>query len=192
MTRQARKALLIDEHVCPWWLAYTFDNPLRRLIHNPQKILGEFISPGDTVMDVGCGMGYFSLAMAKLVGKKGRVISVDLQTEMLDRVRYRAEQQGLLSRVQLHQCESDKIGVGEPVDFALAFWMVHEVPCQAAFFKDIASLLKPKAHFLMVEPKIHVKKVDFRQSVELAGMCGLKLVAEPSVNMSRAALFKLR
>ena len=192
MTRQARKALLMDEHVCPWWLAYTFDNPLRRLLHNPQKILGDFISPGDTVMDVGCGMGYFSLGMAKLVGADGQVISVDLQTEMLDRVRYRAKNQGLQSRIQLHQCESDKIGVRENVDFALAFWMVHEVPCQAAFFKEIASLLKPKAHFLMVEPKIHVKQVDFQQAVELACMNNLKLIAEPAVSLSRAALFRLK
>ena len=45
--------------VCTWWIAYTFDNPLRRLIHKPQKVLGNFVKEGMTVMDLGCGMGHF-------------------------------------------------------------------------------------------------------------------------------------
>ena len=53
---------------CTWWIAYTFDNPLRRLIHKPQKILGNYIKEGMTVMDLGCGMGHFSIGMAGLVG----------------------------------------------------------------------------------------------------------------------------
>ncbi|GEM_PF-6888608 len=84
-----RKTLLMDDHVCPWWLAYTFDNPLRQLVHNPEKIFSSLIRPGQTVVDIGCGMGYFSLGMAKLVGESGRVISVDLQKEMLAKVHQR-------------------------------------------------------------------------------------------------------
>ena len=55
-----------DHHVCPWWLAYTFDNPLRRLIHNPRDIFSGYVKEGMTVMDVGCGMGYFTLGLAEL------------------------------------------------------------------------------------------------------------------------------
>ncbi len=42
-------------HVCPWWLTYTFDNPLRRWIQDPVRILDNFVRPGMNVMDVGCG-----------------------------------------------------------------------------------------------------------------------------------------
>ena len=56
-----KDVLLTGDHVCPWWLAYTFDNPLRRLVHNPEKMLQKFIKEGDTVVDIGCGMGYFSI-----------------------------------------------------------------------------------------------------------------------------------
>ena len=55
--------------VCSWWCAYTFDNPLRKFLHPVQTVLGEFVKDGMTVMDVGCGMGYFSIGMAKLVGE---------------------------------------------------------------------------------------------------------------------------
>lgn len=179
----------MNDHVCPWWLAYTFDNPARRLIHNPEKILGEFIGTGQTVIDLGCGMGYFSIAMARLVGERGRVISVDIQEKMLETVRRRAERQGLQSRVQLHQSEPHKIGVNEQVDFALAFWMVHEVPDIEAFLKEILTILKPEASFLLVEPKMHVRASDFQKTVELACAAGLKPCSEPNIRVSRAVLF---
>ena len=80
-----------QHHVCTWWIAYTFDNPLRKLFHNPGKIFSDYVKEGMTVMDVGCGMGYFSIGMAKLVGANGKVIAVDLQQKMLDVLRRRAE-----------------------------------------------------------------------------------------------------
>lgn len=80
-------------HVCPWWGGYFIDNPLR-LLHNAEKILGPYVKPGMTVMDVGCGMGFFSIAMAQMVGDQGRVIAADLQEKMLDVLRRRAEKAG--------------------------------------------------------------------------------------------------
>jgi 2-polyprenyl-3-methyl-5-hydroxy-6-metoxy-1,4-benzoquinol methylase len=68
-----------SSRVCSWKHAFALDNPIRRLIHNPQKILGRYIKAGQTVLDVGCGPGTFSLAMAKMVGELGKVIAVDVQ-----------------------------------------------------------------------------------------------------------------
>lgn len=31
-------------HVCPWWLNYCIDNPLRRFIHNPDEIFGPYVN----------------------------------------------------------------------------------------------------------------------------------------------------
>jgi ubiquinone/menaquinone biosynthesis C-methylase UbiE len=62
-------------HVCPWWLAYSFDNPLRRIFHKPEKIFASMVRPGMTVADIGCGMGYFSLGLARIVeSRKTRFI----------------------------------------------------------------------------------------------------------------------
>jgi ubiquinone/menaquinone biosynthesis C-methylase UbiE len=183
------RTLLTGEHVCPWWLAYTFDNPLRRLIHNPEKMLGKFIREGDTAVDIGCGMGHFSIGMAKLVGEKGQVVSVDLQEEMLERVRRRAEKKSFISRVRLHKCSPDKLGVSEDADFALGFWMVHEVRNKESFFDEVAAFLKPGAYFLLVEPKMHVTEPYFRKLIDIAGKAGLKPHTEEPVRLSRAMLF---
>ena len=139
--------------VCPWWLCPTFDNPLRRLIHNPNRILAGLVQPGQTALDLGCGMGYFSIPLARLVGSEGKVICVDLQEQMLAGVRRRAERTGVADRIRLHRAGTDGLGLTETVDFALAFWMLHEVPDQAAFLAEVRACLKPGSHLLIVEPR---------------------------------------
>jgi len=49
-----------ERHVCPWWLCFTFDNLIRKLLHNPENILAPYVHEGNTVLDIGPGMGYFS------------------------------------------------------------------------------------------------------------------------------------
>jgi 2-polyprenyl-3-methyl-5-hydroxy-6-metoxy-1,4-benzoquinol methylase len=91
-------------HVCPWWLAYTFDNPLRKLFHKPRIMLAPYVKEGMHVMDVGCGMGFFSIGMAKLVGDNGKVFSVDLQSKMLEITEKRARRAGVDRRIFIHRC----------------------------------------------------------------------------------------
>ena len=183
--------LLMDDHVCPWWLCYTFDNPLRRLLHNPEKMLCEWIKPGQTVIDIGCGMGYFTLPMARLVGPAGRVIAVDLQDKMLQAVQRRAAKAGLAARIQFQPCQPDTLNLQVQADFILAFWMVHEVPDTRHFLQEVRAALKPDGRFLLVEPRLHVPAANFQRTLDLAGLVGLQLAASPAVKLSRAALLTL-
>ena len=176
------------QHVCPWWLAYTFDNPLRRLLQDPERILAGMVRRGETALDVGCGMGYFSLALARIVGEEGWVIAADLQPQMLERVRRRAVRRGLQNRIRLHRCEPTRIGLREQVDFALAFWMVHEIPDVQGFLAELRGILRPGARFLLVEPRLHVSGPDFRRTLQIALQERLRLLGEPRVPLSRAAL----
>jgi len=189
MSINIKKYLQTGEHTCPWWLCFTFDNPVRRLIHNPEQILGGLIRPGQTVADIGCGMGYFAIPMARLVGESGRVIAIDLQTKMLDALKRRAARWNLQDRIHYHLAQPERIGLAEPVDFALAFWMVHEVQDPEAFLAEIKEMLKPDGHFLLVEPKIHVSQAHFHETVEIARSVGLEPAATPGVSISRAVLF---
>lgn len=180
------------QHVCPWWLAYAFDNPLRRFLHDPERILAGLVRRGETALDCGCGMGYFSLALARMVGEEGRVIAADLQPQMLERVRRRAARRGLENRIRLHRCEPTRIGIREQVDFALAFWMVHEVPDAQRFLAELREILAPGGRFLLVEPKVHVSRTDFRRTLQIAFRERLSLLGEVSVALSRAALLEPR
>ena len=187
-TRPKRKR---HTFVCPWWGGYFIDNPLRRLLHNPEAILGRFVGPAMTVMDVGCGMGYFAIAMAKRVGDQGRVIAVDLQQPMLDVLRRRAERAGVADRIEVHRCESNRLGVHVQADFALAFAMLHEVPDQQRLLGEIHACLKPGGRLLVAEPRLHVSGRAFRRSVAWGEEVGLGVVPEePLVRWFRAAVFR--
>jgi ubiquinone/menaquinone biosynthesis C-methylase UbiE len=177
-------------HVCPWWGGYFIDNPLRRLLHNPEKIVGPYVKPGMTVLDVGCGMGFFSIAMAKMVGNHGGVVAIDLQQKMLDTLKRRAEKAGMADRIQVHKCEQDRLGIDVVADFVLAFMMVHEVPDQRRLLEGIHSCLKPGGKLLMTEPKLDVSLRAFQQTVAAAEELGFREVEEPRVRWCRAMVFE--
>lgn len=71
------------KHVCPWWLGYWLVSPLRRLWEHPVRMLGPFVREGMLVLEPGCGMGFFTLDLARMVGPRGRVVAVDVQERML-------------------------------------------------------------------------------------------------------------
>lgn len=175
-------------HVCPWWLAYTFDNPARRLFHKPERILGPYLKEGMTALDAGCGLGYFSLGMARLVGERGRVISVDIQQKMLDGLMRRARRAGVANIIDARLCEPDNIGVEEQVDFALAFWMVHETPDARNFFAQLRAVVKPGGALLVTEPVFHVGRAAFEMEIEKAESAGFTLKDRPGIAFSHAAL----
>ena len=145
---------------------------------------------GMTALDIGCGMGHFSIGMAKLVGDGGRVISVDLQQKMLDKVRKRAERSGVANRISLRLCKQDDIGVSEPVDFALTFWMAHEVPDQKQMFAQIRSILKDGGKWMLAEPSLHTSAARFEREVGVAQTAGFRLIERPVVAMSFVAVLE--
>ncbi len=177
-------------YVCPWWLAYTFDHRLRNLAHNPVKIFGKYVGPGMTVLDIGCGLGFNTLGLAELVGNGGRVIALDIQQKMLNGAMRRAKRIGVEDRIHPVLARQDSLGLSEKVHFALAFYMIHEVPDPARFMAQVTSCLRPAGRFMIVEPKFHVSKKSFERTLSLAEASGLVLEDRLKVNFSRAALFR--
>lgn len=186
--RLLHRALYRGPHTCPWWFGYTFDNPFRGLVHDPSAILGDLVRPGYTAVDVGCGLGFFTLAMAKLVGPGGRVIAVDVQLEMLERTRRRAERRGLVDRIKFCQCAPDRLGIEGVADFVLAFWMVHEVSQLEAFLAEVRALLRPSGHLLIAEPRGHVPESSFAGTVQRVREAGFEVDLGPTVRFSRSVL----
>ena len=175
--------------VCPVELAASLDNRIRRWFQNPQKILKPYIKEGMTVLDLGCGPGFFTIDIAQMVGKCGRVIASDLQEGMLKKLSDKISGTELEERISLHQCEENRIGLSETVDFVLAFYMLHEVSGQEELLGEIASLLKPDGQLFIVEPPFHVSKSEFNETIKKARKAGLDLVETPRVLFSKAVIF---
>ena len=189
---QAARKVSRKNRVCPHKFSFMMDNPLRRLIQNPAKILGEYIKPGDTVVDIGCGPGFFAVDMAKMAGENGTAIVVDMQAAMLESVRKKARRKGVEDRLRFHQCAPDRIGLSIQADFILAFYMVHETPNAAAFFREAKSMLKKDGKLLVVEPKMHVGQNDFEAMLHVAKSEGLDIIDSPDNKGGRSVLLSRR
>ncbi len=183
----------MSQHVCPWWGGYFIDNFLRRWLHQPEVFLGPFVSPGMTILDFGCGMGFTSIAMARLLAGRGTVIAADLQPQMLRVVERRARRAGLAERIVTHQCRKDSIGLDRTIDFALAFWSAHEVPDLGKLFTEVHACLVSEGTFLVVEPRGHVTPAAMRATTEQAERGGFEaLDSPPAVRWSHAAVYRRR
>lgn len=176
--------------VCPVERAGSLDNRFRRWLQNPKKILSPYVKEGMRVLDFGCGPGFFSIDMAYMVGKSGQVVACDLQEGMLQKLKDKIVGTEIEDRITLHQCNEGQIGWSEKVDFILAFYMIHEIPNQEAFFTEIWSLLKSDGQVFIVEPPFHVSKTGFEEMVRKARNAGFIPVEKPKVLLSKTVVLK--
>ena len=175
--------------VCPVELADSLDSGIRRWLQNPTKILAPYVREGMTVLDLGCGPGFFSIEMAKMVGPNGRVIAADLQEGMLAKLQGKIKGTELEERILPVRCDRDAINVRHCADFLLAFYMVHEVPDKESLFRQLAEVLNMNGRMLLVEPKFfHVSRGAFAATTAVAGRCGFNVGPGPRLPFSWSAL----
>ncbi|MGA9120404.1 MAG: class I SAM-dependent methyltransferase [Bacteroidota bacterium] len=164
---------------------------MRRWLQNPYEIVAPYVKAGMTVLDIGCGPGFFSIEIARLVGPGGKVISADVQEGMLEELGKKVRGTSLEERIKCVKCERTTINVSDMVDFILAFYMVHEVPDKNTFFRQLRSVLKEHGELLLVEPKLfHVSRKAFQQTTAVAEKSGFKFSPGPKLRFSWSALFK--
>jgi ubiquinone/menaquinone biosynthesis C-methylase UbiE len=181
---------LREKHVCPWYCCFTFDNIFRRLVQNPKKILMGLVKPGMTILDVGPGMGFFSIPMAKMVGPEGRILALDIQEKMLQRLKKRAIRNHVEERIECKLVVNSNWGITGEVDFALSFWMVHEVPNQEELLESVYKALMPNGKYLIAEPNFHVSKRMMEKTIESAKSVGFKSVQKPKIFFSRSIVLQ--
>jgi ubiquinone/menaquinone biosynthesis C-methylase UbiE len=178
-----------EKCVCPPNLAPSLDNFIRKRIHNPIKIFSKYIREGMTIIDLGCGPGFFIEAFAEMTGNNGKVIAADLQEKMLEKVRKKIRGKNFENRIILHKCGKEKVGIDIKADFVNAFYMVHEVPSNSNLINEIYSILNKEGIFFLSEPMVHVSKKEFSNTVSHAENIGFKIIDRPGVIISRSAVF---
>jgi ubiquinone/menaquinone biosynthesis C-methylase UbiE len=178
------------EHVCPIWVGYLLANPIRKFVHNPDKILLPFVKTGMKVVEIGPGMGFYSIPLARMVKESGMVYCVDIQQVMLDKIVYRAKRKGLRNiAVRQSNKESYKINdLKEQIDFVLLFAVVHEVYNESKLFKEVSACLKPGGKILFAEPKGHVTESQVMKSISIAEGYGLKKAQEYNINKCHSVI----
>ena len=164
-------------HVCPWWLGPILASPLRRLIESPERLLQPLVTQGMTVLEPGCGMGFFTIPLGRLVGPGGKVVAVDLQPRMIEGLRRRARRAGVADRVHTIVSAPGDAGLtafADSADLAVVIHVLHEVPDQHALLCQLYAALRPGGLLLIVEPKGHETQPEFEATIELARRAGFR------------------
>jgi ubiquinone/menaquinone biosynthesis C-methylase UbiE len=174
------------------WIDRILAKPVRYLFETPGRLLKDYVTDGMTVLDVGCGAGYYSLGMAKSVGPKGRVIAVDTETEAVTSLRNKAEKAGLCERIETRVCSEHDLGIRDlsnQVDFALAVYVVHHAKDPGSLMGDVHRALRPGGRFLVVEPRHHASPAECESTEAAARGAGFALADHPRLHRDWAVSF---
>jgi ubiquinone/menaquinone biosynthesis C-methylase UbiE len=117
------------------------------------------LKPGLVVADIGAGSGVISLQMAAKVAPKGKVLAVDIQQEMLDRLRKRIEDDGVKNvELVLSTARSPRLEP-ESVDLAVMVDVYHEFSYPYEMMRELSRALKPGGRVAFVEYRREDPKV---------------------------------
>jgi len=150
----------------PWWCGQKFTNDGTGIRENLYKFVQEAhmrpyferaIAKGERVVDVGCGIGYYSRMMA---GCGAEVIGVDPSADYMERAEKGAAQSPRFVRAKVGAEPMDMIEDGWAdmvfMSDALLFYFIPEAPTQkadpAVLLADIHRMLRPGGRFISLEP----------------------------------------
>jgi len=113
------------------WMARIHNNPLRRIFDDPIRTLkAAGVQPGQQVLEVGCGPGFFTLPAARLVGNSGLIHAIDLHPLAIKMVKAKLQKAGLTNaQVTLTDAAETKLP-DDSIDLVLLFGVVHTLPLE--------------------------------------------------------------
>jgi ubiquinone/menaquinone biosynthesis C-methylase UbiE len=170
-------------------------SPIRKLFQNPNKLLTPYLRPKMKVLEVGPGMGFFTLPLAKMVGSGGKVYAVDLQEGMLLELKKRVAKAGLEEIIVVRQCSPNSLKVADLInliDLAIMIAVVHEVPDKERLFKEVKQTMKIHAKLLLAEPRGHVTESDFKETLTIAKKVGLVCEVYDKIALGWVAELKVK
>jgi precorrin-6B methylase 2 len=150
------------------------DRPERQNEERPEVVIGAMgLRGGEVVADLGAGSGYFTFRLAKKVGRRGKVLAVDIQDEMLETLRRRSAELGVTNVEEVKAGETDPHLPAGGVDMVLMVDVYHELAYPFEVMTRVREALKPGGRVVFVEyrkedPRVPIKEVHKMSVAQLA------------------------
>ena len=169
---------------------HKLDSDKRRKLVPPGAVLDLMdLHPGVTLLDVGAGIGYFTIPAAARLGEGGKVIAADISREMLDELTRRTRAAG--AAVETVLCGADSVPLADATaDMILLAFVLHEVDDKTAYLREMARLMKSSGALTIVEwdtvespmgPPLQ-ERIGRRELGSLIDAAGLAPLKEARVN----------
>lgn len=139
--------------------AKEFDDPARDAWQRPAAVVAALeIAPGMTVADVGAGTGYFLPHLSRAVGPKGKVIGLDIETDMVSYMQKRIAREGLANaEARVVPLDDPKLAPGS-MDRVLIVDTWHHIDHRPAYAAKLAAALAPGGAVFVVDFKRDAKR----------------------------------
>jgi arsenite methyltransferase len=165
-----------------YW-AKIFESPARAKWQKPDDIVKALdLKPGETVVDIGAGTGYFTRRFAKAVGPSGEAIGLDVEPEMIDYMKADAKKVGLGNYEARVVKADDPQLAPHSADVVFFCDVLHHVDNLVAYLKKIGPALKPDGR---------VAVVDFKDSAPFGPPASMRITREHMIDEFRQAGYHL-
>jgi ubiquinone/menaquinone biosynthesis C-methylase UbiE len=152
-------------HAGAAWL----ERPEREAEEAPSKAVAALnLRPGQVVADIGAGSGYYSVRLARAVGRNGRVYATDIQPEMLTLLQKKIDRDKLTNIELVLGTEVETRLPDGAVDLALMVDVYHELAEPQAFLKSVRRALKKDGRLVLIEFRKEDPKVPIREEHKMS------------------------
>jgi ubiquinone/menaquinone biosynthesis C-methylase UbiE len=122
---------------------------------DPNSILSGFdLKSGMHVADLGTGSGFYALAAARLIGSKGRVYAVEVQKDLLDRVKNNASREGL-HNIEVVWGDIETSGGthlrDSSMDRVIVSNTLFQIEEKERFIREVFRILRPSGKVLVID-----------------------------------------
>ncbi|KOA21443.1 demethylrebeccamycin-D-glucose O-methyltransferase [Clostridium homopropionicum DSM 5847] len=170
------------------------DNPERRRIMPPEETLAKFnIKDDGTLLDIGCGIGYFTIPAVNLV-KNHKVIGIDIVREILEVAEERAKG---ISNIEFRQSEEYSFPVeNNSIKYSFICNVIHEIEDKEMYLNEIERVLLEGGYLLIIDwdkkempvgPPIN-DRISKNEMIELCNSTGLKFIGDIDVSSNNYGL----
>lgn len=143
------------------WRLGTEERERREKVGEVLRLLG--LGPGSRVADLGSGLGFYTVALARTVGQTGRVFAVDIDEAVLAELRRRASD-GRLPQIEvvLGAPDDPRLAPGS-LDAALIVNSYHEMPSHRSILEHLRAALRPGGRLMLIEPYSEERRREPRE-----------------------------
>jgi len=127
-------------------------NQVRMYWQMPNRVLDEIgVESGQIIADVGCGIGYFTMRLAKKVSNSGMVYASDIDTGALAFLKEKAVRQNIRNLKIIQGKEDDPLLPGSAIDMVLIVNTIHLIDRPSEYLSNLKSCLKPDGKVVIVQ-----------------------------------------
>ncbi len=157
----------------------------RRFVDVRKPLERAGIKEGQTVLDFGCGPGFYAIAAARMVGAKGKVYALDIQPLAVRSVEQKAKKEGLTNITTILSDRGTRLP-DQSIDVTLAYDMIHMIEDKQVLARELHRVLKQNGILSVIVG--HIKVEDVLKALEQEGLFSLRDRYGRLVNLTKGEM----